>query len=49
MEHLISNIDGINAIENGRMIVFYKDGSTIETDSIDFNEDGTFTLGYIYQ
>jgi len=48
MENKISNIDGINAMENGTMFIFLKNGDKIEVDSISFNDDGTFELGYIY-
>ncbi len=48
MKGQISDIEGINAIEDGRMIIFLKDETTIVTDSVDFHPDGTFETGYIF-
>lgn len=49
MQYLISNIDGINALEDGRLMIFFRDCTPeIETDCVSFNQDGTFEPGYIF-
>lgn len=46
--YMVSEIDGINALEDGRMLIFFKNGDEIETDSVDFLPDGSIGFGYIY-
>lgn len=49
MNDKISDIDRIVPVSHDRMVIFFKDDTSIETTDIDFNDDGTFELGYIYQ
>lgn len=37
MYHIVKNIYGIAAVDDGRMVIFFIDGSRIETDSITLN------------
>ncbi len=48
MDYIITDIDCITAIENGRLIVFLKSGVRVETDSVDFLPDGGVDFGYIF-
>lgn len=42
------DIDCINALENGRMLIFFKNGTKIETDQVDFLDNGKLEFGYVY-
>ena len=43
-----SDIDRIVPVEYDRIIVFFKDGTKIETTEIDFLPDGDLDFGYIF-
>lgn len=45
----INDIDRIVATEYNRLFIAFKDGTSIETDSVEFLLTGELEFGYIYQ
>lgn len=42
------DIDYINALENGTLLIVFQSGNQIETNTIDFVIGGLIKLGHIY-